>query len=135
MISFSLHSPLVPASPQRSSKPFFPETLLSIAVQIARALQFIHSQGPDWVHGSLGSATVLLDALMNVKVADIGFSRLKAYAEIMLVKRMFSEWSAPEVFKGANPSQASDCWAFGVIVWELITRKQSQRGEQSSIVH
>ncbi len=37
---------------------------------------------------------------MAVKVGDVGIRRLKAYAEVMFVKRMASAWTSPEVLEG-----------------------------------
>jgi hypothetical protein len=37
---------------------------------------------------------------MSVKVGEIGVRRLKAFAEVMLVERMATAWSAPEVLAG-----------------------------------
>ncbi len=37
---------------------------------------------------------------MSVKVSDIGIRRLIAYAEVILVERSATAWSAPEVLDG-----------------------------------
>jgi serine/threonine protein kinase len=37
-------------------------------------------------------------------------------------------WTAPECLKGAPFSPKSDVYAFGIIMWELVTREEPLRG-------
>jgi len=47
----------------------------------------------------------------------------------MLVKRMTTPWSAPEVLLGETASPRSDVYSFGIICWELMTRKVPYEGK------
>jgi len=112
---------------QRSKRPLAPQTILRMAKEIAEALEFLHSS--EMIHGYLSSKNVMLDPEMRVKVCDIGIRRIKSFAEVMLVKRMTTPWSAPEVLQGETASPRSDVYSFGIICWELLTRKVPYEGK------
>jgi len=112
---------------QRSKKPLATQTILRLAKEMAEALEFLHSS--EMIHGYLSSKNVMLDAEMRVKVCDIGIRRIKSFAEVMLVKRMTTPWSAPEVLLGETASPRSDVYSFGIICWELMTRKVPYEGK------
>jgi len=112
---------------QRSKKPLAPETILRMAKEIAEAIEFLHSA--DMIHGYLSSKNVMLDGEMRVKVCDIGIRRIKSFAEVMLVKRMTTPWSSPEVLLGEPASPRSDVYSFGIICWELLMRKIPYEGK------
>jgi len=108
-------------------KPLAAQTILRMAKEIAEALEFLHSS--EMIHGYLSSKNVMLDPEMRVKVCDIGIRRIKSFAEVMLVKRMTTPWSAPEVLLGETASPRSDVYSFGVLCWELLTRKIPYEGK------
>jgi serine/threonine protein kinase len=95
--------------------------VLSVAHQIAKAMLFLHSF--DQVHASLSSANVVFGNDYTVKVTDVGIRKLKAFAEVSAVQRFSTAWSAPEVLQGQPAGKASDVYAFGMICYELLTKK------------
>eukprot|EP00466_Bigelowiella_natans_P020126 jgi/Bigna1/69282/fgenesh1_pg.8_\ len=68
---------------------------------------------------SKSSVNVLLDSDLVAKVSDFGMQFL------VDTKNVNSSplWTAPEVLKGASPRKESDAFSFGVILWELMTRR------------
>jgi len=71
---------------------------------------------------------------MSVKLGDVGIRRVIAFAEVILVQRMASAWSAPEVLAGSVATKASDVYSFGVICWELMARKVPYEGRDISFI-
>ncbi|KAG2441469.1 hypothetical protein HXX76_003091 [Chlamydomonas incerta] len=89
---------------------------LRIALQVARALQYLH---PTILHRDLKPANVLIshaddgdESAVVAKLADFGLARLKNTAE--LVTR--------------NPEVGTDCYSFGVLLWELVALRRPWDG-------
>ncbi|GAB3847296.1 serine/threonine-protein kinase [Dactylosporangium cerinum] len=85
----------------------------AVAVGVAAALTAIHAVG--LVHADLSPRNVLLSPF-GPKVVDFGVARLLGHAGP--VGQLFGTpgWLAPEQERGAPPSQASDVYAWGLLV-------------------
>jgi hypothetical protein len=92
-----------------------------IALDIARGVNYLHKFPVPVLHRDLKSLNILLDDAMNAKLADFGWTRLKA--EAMTNKIGTYQWMAPEVIQGQDYSEKADVYSFGIIMWELATRK------------
>lgn len=112
-----------------------------IACQIAEGMRYLHSL--SMVHRDLKSDNVLLDSDLNAKVADFGTSRVLSVARKVsddvethvstvggslsatMTKGVGTQlWMAPEVFFGHSKyGPEVDVYSFGIIMWELATRK------------
>ncbi len=68
--------------------------------------------------GDLKSANVLVDSNFRAKVSDFGLSQKRKSGYIGT-----PYWMAPELLAGGDVSTSSDIYAFGVTLWELMTRK------------
>lgn len=114
--------------------------LVRMAKEIACALSYLHSK--HIVHCDLKSSNILLSETGCVKLCDFGLA-------INLVndcsnprsektgKRLFvdderpiycgcigtHQWMAPEVMRGEAMTKAADVYSFGVILYEMITRR------------
>ncbi len=66
------------------------------------------------------------DAPIVCKVSDFGLSRRVSPA-MALVRRDVDTpyWLAPEVMAGLPYSESCDVYAFGIMLWELLTREVS----------
>ena len=71
--------------------------------------------------------TTQVDENWNVKVADFGFARIKE--ENATMTRCGTPcWTAPEVIRGEKYDERADVYSFGVIMWEVVTRKEPFAG-------
>eukprot|EP00439_Symbiodinium_sp_Y106_P040120 s3073_g4.t3 len=92
-----------------------------VALEIGSALQYIHSEG--LLHRDVKPANILLTltAPPVLKLADFGISKLLEDAgaahSIVGTQCYFS----PELISGEPYASAADCWAFGVVLFELAS--------------
>ena len=99
---------------------------LKLAQDMARGMAYLHGRDPPIVHGDLKSPNVLVTDAIVGKISDFGTSRVR---DKIMTKQVGSPlWSAPEVLQGGRNSEASDVYAFGVIVWELLHWREPFEG-------
>ncbi|XP_064616358.1 receptor-type guanylate cyclase gcy-29-like [Liolophura sinensis] len=112
----------------------------SLSNDIASGLYYLHAQGIT--HGSLRSASCLIDSRWNVKIADWEYCKLltcqNAQKSPLTVLRKNSSdtskhvtafrefWTAPEILESEfqkQPSTSSDVYSFSIILQEIFTRE------------
>jgi Nif-specific regulatory protein len=90
-------------------------------MQIADALQFIHAR--HVVHGDLKPGNILLargeDGTTTVTIADFGLSSMSGAAAEGLSGTI--EYMAPELIRGNAPTPASDLYALGCVLYEVLS--------------
>jgi guanylate cyclase, other len=94
------------------------ELVLPMLRDILQGMRFLHAAAVPIVHGDLKSANVLVDSNFRAKVSDFGLSQKRKSGHMGT-----PYWMAPELLDGGDVSTASDVYAFGVTLWELMTRK------------
>ncbi|PRW50803.1 Serine threonine- kinase CTR1 [Chlorella sorokiniana] len=96
---------------------------LGMALDAARGILHMHNRGI--AHRDLKSPNLLVDAGMRVKVADFGFCKaLDGGGDNVMsttLDNVNPKWQAPEVLFGQPATTASDAYAMGVCLWELMT--------------
>jgi serine/threonine protein kinase len=100
---------------------FTPQIEVDIARTIALGLNHLHSL--KILHRDVKSANVLLDSKWLPKLADFGLARIKeASADSMTMGIGTPAYMAPEMFTSSKYTSAVDWFAFGMVIWELITK-------------
>src|SRR6266545_4776078 len=124
---------------------------LPIAKQIAEALEAAHEQGI--IHRDLKPANIKVRADGTVKVLDFGLAKLTEAAasgargaDVTMSPTITSPammtgvgvllgtaaYMSPEQAKGREADKRSDLWAFGCVLYEMLTGKRPFDGEDVS---
>ena len=101
---------------------------LKIAVQVARALGYIHTQ--KIIHRDIKPENVNLSPTGVVKLMDFGIAKTQG---LQMTRAGFvlgtPHYMAPEQVTGQNVTEQVDVYAFGVLVFELMTGVKPIAGE------
>jgi serine/threonine protein kinase len=95
------------------------ELVLKLALDVARGMSCLHSQGI--LHRDLKSENILLGADMSVKVADFGISCLESQCRSGKGFTGTYRWMAPEMIKEKHHTRKVDVYSFGILMWEILT--------------
>lgn len=103
---------------------------VQIALDAARGLEYIHEHTKDhYVHRDIKSSNILLDGSFRAKISDFGLAKLvvkssDAEASVTKVVGTFG-YLAPEYLRDGLATTKSDVYAFGVVLFELISGKEA----------
>lgn len=136
------------------------EIILPMLRDITQGCRFLHTANPQVVHGDLKAANILVDCRFRAKVADFGLSVsttfpcrhriifeatcncahylpyfVLIYRNIQQKKQMGATgtpyWMAPELLSGEScNTSASDVYSFGIILYEVFSRKEPYDDEE-----
>ncbi|KAF7803442.1 serine/threonine-protein kinase HT1-like [Senna tora] len=92
---------------------------VAFALDIARGMEYIHSQGI--IHRDLKPENVLISEEFRLKIADFGIACEEAYREVFDDGPGTYRWMAPEMIKRKSYGRKVDVYSFGLILWEIVT--------------
>ena len=94
--------------------------ILDIALQIARAMEYVHTQ--NIVHRDLKPQNLHVDRDGRVKLVDFGIAKSVEWNKTQagLVKGT-AYYMAPEQIMGNPVNFRTDIWAFGVVLFEMLS--------------
>jgi Tol biopolymer transport system component len=127
--------------------PIPPDEALNIALQIADGLEAAHARGI--VHRDLKPANIKLATDGTVKVLDFGIAKAldtraisgpkarqlttPAMTEAGIVLGT-AQYMSPEQARGKQVDQRADIWAFGCVLYEMLTGQPAFGGEDVTMV-
>ncbi|KAG5551722.1 hypothetical protein RHGRI_009959 [Rhododendron griersonianum] len=103
-------------------------TRVQIALDSARGLEYIHEHSvPVYIHRDIKTANILIDKNFRAKVANFGLTKLTEVGGSSLPTRLVGTFGyvPPEYAQYGNVSPKIDVYAFGVVLYELISAKEA----------
>jgi len=96
---------------------------MKFAIDSAKGMIYLHNSNPVILHRDLKSDNLLVTHDWTCKVADFGLTRF------ISEKRQMTQvgtpmWMAPEIIMGRKYTERADVYAFGIILWEILTRME-----------
>ena len=116
---------------------FMPPLVMSISLDVARALTYLHQIQPDAVvHRDISSANILLEQLplskWRAKVTD--------YGSVNIVRQLNTQnpgspvYSAPEASNPSLQSPKMDIFSFGALILEMLTGRLPARDDRPGLL-
>jgi NIMA (never in mitosis gene a)-related kinase len=102
------------------------DQIVSWFTQLLMALQHIHRCG--FLHADVKASNILFTDNWRVQLADFGLSVRQEFT-VQELERMkhnhecngTPNYMAPELFQSKPPTTATDCWAAGIVLFEMAT--------------
>ena len=129
-------------------------TRMKMSRDAALGMTWLHGSNPQFIHRDLKTSNLLVDEQFRIKLCDFGLSQIKRRGEdlmdgadgakvrprVHLAKATRTEmaqeiitdfvlqgtplWMAPEVLSGQPFNEKADVYSFGIVLWEILTRRE-----------
>ena len=100
-----------------------PQIMMSFAWQIACGMEYLATN--NIVHRDLAARNILVGSANNIKISDFGLSRHVSneliYVSKNKVRKLPLKWMSTEAIYLQTFTTASDVWAYGVVLFEIVT--------------
>ena len=104
----------------RGKEGLTPHDALQIALQVANALAFAHTN--DIIHRDIKPANILVDSRMRAKLTDFGIAAALDEASITSTGQIIGtpEYMSPEQARGTTMNHRSDLYSLGIVLYEML---------------
>jgi len=111
-----------------------PRQAARIVADTARALEAAHARGI--VHRDVKPGNIMIGRDGRVKVTDFGIARAVAEAQMTLPGTTLGSvhYFSPEQARGEQATTASDVFALGIVLYELLTGHRPWEGDTAAAV-
>lgn len=119
----------------KAEAPFPIDRTLNLAIQMCAGIGYAHRAG--LVHADVKPQNILVTDADHVKVTDFGIAQ--ALSETQPREKQSIVWGSPHYFApeqaaGDTPTPASDVYALGIVLFEMLTGKLPYNGiDQQSL--
>jgi len=110
------------------------EEVIGIAHQIAEGLNEAHEKGI--VHRDIKPGNIMLTTKGQVKIMDFGLAKLSGMTRVTKTGSTIGTmaYMSPEQARGEEVGRSTDIWSFGVVLYEMLTRRLPFQGEYEAAV-
>lgn len=108
------------------SGPIPEEKAKVIFLKIAQAFEFAHQKGV--MNGAINSSNILIDAEGNIKILDLALSKFFKQKMLAAQEQDTLRYASPEEVAQDDPSEKSDIYALGLLLFEMLTGKNPYQG-------
>lgn len=113
---------------ERSKSALDWKVLHKIALDVARALAYLHEQcSPKVLHRDIKPSNILLDNNYNAYLSDFGLSKLLGASQSHVTTGVAGTFGyvAPEYAMTCRVSEKADVYSYGIVILELISDKRA----------
>jgi serine/threonine protein kinase len=113
----------------RTNAPFTVERTLNLGIQICAGLGYAHRAG--LVHADVKPQNILITGNDHVKITDFGIAQALSHTQPLTKQSVV--WGSPHYFSpeqasGEAPTPASDVYAIGIVLFEMLTGRLPYNG-------
>lgn len=115
-------------------KPLQTDEAINIATKIATGLEAAHRKGI--VHRDIKSSNIMITLANEVKIMDFGLAKIGDGSNVTKTRATVgtANYMSPEQARGEEINHRTDIWAFGVILYEMLTGNLPFKGDYEQAV-